>query len=196
VWLSINAAAGMTPTQRRRRRADLVRRTGAHAYFSRMISRAGSMTNQEYATAPTHGRRLAGCLQYLQALTVSVEGKVIMCCNDYRRENVLGDLRESTLEEIVNGERAVQLRRYIFGGAEAPEGLICRRCEETRSADANVWVGSLADWPSQTSLVAGIRTGLGMRRLLGRLPIRLDEHTLLNPRPERAGFSVAGMRFR
>ena len=81
----------------------------------------------------------AGCRRVYEHLSVNVEGKVFLCCQDYRQEHVLGDLLLDTVEAVLAGERAVRFRRQIFGDLPADRDLICRSCIElnhVRTGDA------------------------------------------------------------
>lgn len=195
-WLSINAAANRTEKEKRRLRTRLMKETGANAYFSRMISRAGSLKETSYATAPRHEGRLAGCLAFLQKLVVSVEGEVFLCCNDYKREYVLGNLRESSLREIVSRPRAVELRRFIFGIDDAPPDFICRQCEETRDRDEKTLVGPVIEGEPHDPDLGEFRSNIRIRNLLARLPIRLGPDQSWQPSNVQPSLSMPGTRFR
>jgi hypothetical protein len=73
---------------------------------------------------------LGGCRRVFEHLSVNVEGKVFLCCQDYHQEHVLGDLLSQSLDDILRGEEATRLRRQIFGDLGAPESFICRSCLE------------------------------------------------------------------
>ena len=51
------------------------------------------------------------------------DGRVTLCCMDYRHGEILGDAREASLEEIWNGEAFEQARARIRG--DAPAGPNC-----------------------------------------------------------------------
>jgi len=105
-------------------------------------SRAGRMDKTEYASTPSHIGLLAGCAYATQQINVTHEGKVFLCCQDYEQEYVLGDLREQSLREIADGERAVELRRWIFGFDHPPPGFLCNTCAWTRPATPEFAIGS------------------------------------------------------
>lgn len=90
--------------------------------------RAGALDAVEYATPVRHVGPLNGCALSFHELSVSWEGKAILCCQDYDQQHVLGDLRTETIAEIAEGAKAVELRRWIFGGATPPADLICNGC--------------------------------------------------------------------
>jgi radical SAM protein with 4Fe4S-binding SPASM domain len=55
------------------------------------------------------------------------DGRVVPCCRDDDARVVLGDLRESSLEEIWNGPAARQLRQQLIDNA-VPDGHLCSGC--------------------------------------------------------------------
>jgi len=63
------------------------------------------------------------------SLTVMANGKVVPCTQDYDAEMVMGDVTESSLEEIWNGPKYKEFRRWHVTG-EFPEGFKCSsRCD-------------------------------------------------------------------
>lgn len=105
-------------------------------------TRAGRVDKIEYATTPRHVGLLAGCTYATRQINVTHEGKVFLCCQDYDQEYVLGDLREHSLREIAEGERAVALRRWIFGHEAPPPGFLCSSCAWTGPATPALAIGS------------------------------------------------------
>lgn len=77
-------------------------------------------------------RRLCGCentgSRPLQHLHVTAEGKVVFCCEDYDEVHVVGDLNESTVEEVLTGPEIAKLRRWSYGVEQAPDDFMCRNC--------------------------------------------------------------------
>jgi FkbM family methyltransferase len=93
-------------------------------------SRAGAARGAEiHADLPSNGK-LRGCRRVVEDVTVNIDGKVILCCQDFHQKYVLGDLREQSLSEILNGEVALKWRRQIFGLEVADDDLICHNCAE------------------------------------------------------------------
>ena len=76
--------------------------------------------------------KLAGCEQtgsrVLQHLHITAEGKAILCCQDYHSEYEVGDLRQETIHEILQGDRMATMRRWVYGLDDAPKNFICRSC--------------------------------------------------------------------
>ncbi len=77
-------------------------------------------------------RPLAGCdnvgSRPLQHLHITPHGKCVLCCEDYDENYVVGDLTQSTIAEVLEGEEIARLRRWVYGLEEAPEDFMCRDC--------------------------------------------------------------------
>jgi hypothetical protein len=69
-----------------------------------------------------HCPRVDGWLHFLY------NGELILCCMDYHRETVFGDIRKHTLEEILAGRAFSNLRGKALGESPSPKNFICRRC--------------------------------------------------------------------
>ncbi len=98
--------------------------------FYEVMDRAGYL---EVGLKPTEPhRKLRGCnvvgSRPLQHLHISPYGQCVLCSEDYDHHYVVGDLRQSTVEEVLTGPEIAKLRRWVYGREEAPEDFICRGC--------------------------------------------------------------------
>ncbi len=77
-------------------------------------------------------RNLAGCdligSRPLQHLHITPKGTCILCCQDYDERYVIGDLRESSIVDVLESDEMAKLRRWAYGVEEAPDDFICRTC--------------------------------------------------------------------
>ncbi len=73
----------------------------------------------------TLGRKT--CPQPFQRLMVAWDGKVMMCCGDWFRKNVVGDVTKQTLKEIWNGAILNQLRE-LHKQSKLDVMPACRTC--------------------------------------------------------------------
>jgi hypothetical protein len=84
-----------------------------------------------------HNETLCGCdnvgSRPLQHLHINPYGKCLLCCEDYDGSYVVGDLAESTLEEVLTGPQMALMRRWVYGLEEAPADFICRSCVYART---------------------------------------------------------------
>jgi len=67
------------------------------------------------------------CDLFLKQAYVLFNGDVILCCHDWRRTVVLGNLREHSLEEIWNSEHFLELIRQYQAG-DFTNLKVCRTC--------------------------------------------------------------------
>ncbi|MBW1861760.1 MAG: radical SAM protein, partial [Deltaproteobacteria bacterium] len=92
------------------------------------ISRAGNVSSLPKIYNQS---KIVGCSSVLEddMIHINEDGIVTLCCMDWRREVVLGDLKNQSIHEIWNGKRK-EVWEMIYGRAEMPGGFLCRRCEE------------------------------------------------------------------
>ena len=90
------------------------------------LDRAGNVPNYSNNISKEN---ISGCSQNrpIERFHVSFDGKVILCCQDWKKEYILGDLNKNSIAEIWNSEEYREIREKIYNGMRsAPE--ICRRC--------------------------------------------------------------------
>lgn len=78
-----------------------------------------------------HGQKLKSiqvCPYPFYSLCVAPDGIVTLCCADWRRELIVGDLREQTMMEIWNGEKLRTFWIDILSGRKDQYSM-CRRCQ-------------------------------------------------------------------
>lgn len=90
--------------------------------------RAGNLQNKYNRHIQITDEYLLGCRDLINALYVDVNGNVLLCYNDFHKEYIIGNIRQLSISELLSNTRAQELRRMIFGGAEANDDLICRKC--------------------------------------------------------------------
>jgi radical SAM family protein/iron-sulfur cluster protein len=82
--------------------------------------------------AADRNHRLAGCdnvgSRPLQHLHITPHGKCVLCCEDYDEKYVVGDLTQSSIREVLEGDELAKLRRWVYGIEESPEDFMCRDC--------------------------------------------------------------------
>ena len=65
----------------------------------------------------------------MQHLHINPRGQCILCCQDYSESEVVGDLTQSTVEEVLTGPGLARMRRMIYGLEAAPANFICHNCK-------------------------------------------------------------------
>lgn len=103
-------------------RIDEFRALLAHSWSGQIDGTPGA--------APTHrdtGRRWV-CLIPWTDLTIAWNGDAVTCCGDLAGLNVLGNLRDSTVDEVWNGPGYRRFREAMSGPA-IEKWPLCGRCE-------------------------------------------------------------------
>ena len=70
------------------------------------------------------------CFPFLRDLTINCYGQLSLCCLDWDNQVVFGDLYESTLTEILNSDKLVQIYKELIRGERKLD--ICKRCNWQR----------------------------------------------------------------
>jgi len=163
VSVAVNMPMALTPEERAASIKRIATLTGVRVFESRVISRAGTVENDDYVAPLHHAGRLGGCRNFVEKVSVNIGGKLFLCCNDYYQKVILGDLLESSLSQILEDPRTVQIRRWVFGANDAPGNFICRSCEYSHPRDAAWGVGGcirntcatihLLRWPTRLTLL-------------------------------------------
>ena len=70
------------------------------------------------------------CLAPLNDILIINDGRVCLCCMEWQRRHIFGDLNTQSLEEIINSEKAQSVYNDLSHGNRKLD--ICRRCVKTR----------------------------------------------------------------
>ena len=57
------------------------------------------------------------------------DGEMVLCCMDWQKETVFGDIKQQSLGEIVNSESYRNLLSQVSGDVDSKRDFICKRCE-------------------------------------------------------------------
>ena len=98
--------------------------------------RAGSVLSAEVKKSRRTTGFLGGCNRAITSLSIDVSGKVFLCCQDYFKKNVFGDLTRQNLEDIIFSEKMISFKKNIFGYTLPDQEFICRSCIEIRKKRA------------------------------------------------------------
>lgn len=82
------------------------------------IARKGLETSQ--------WQSFAWCKRLFTQACILTNGDMLLCCVDYGYTTVLGNVRNNTISEIWNSEKAVDIRRRFLSGNL--DGLLCKTC--------------------------------------------------------------------
>jgi len=97
--------------------------------FFRYHDRAGHLTDTRFHLAfRRNSLRNFYCHRIDTWLHVLYTGEIIACCDDYRRELVLGDLRQHSIREFFRSEGYQKFRDKALGLLPSGPNFICKRC--------------------------------------------------------------------
>lgn len=75
---------------------------------------------------PPYGCRFNRDTQWVHILS---DGRLTLCCMDYKHEAILGNVLDSTLEEIWHSRAFERVRARVRGDLPTDDQFICDRCE-------------------------------------------------------------------
>lgn len=82
--------------------------------------------------AESRAGALCGCENLgsrpLQHLHVTPQGRVVLCCEDYSEQFVVGDLTQESILEVLTGERLAAFRRQAYGLEPSAPSFLCHNC--------------------------------------------------------------------
>ena len=68
------------------------------------------------------------CVKIDQWINFLYTGELVLCCMDYHRETVFGDIKDNSINEIFTSDKFLCLAKQVLGSAESPDGFICKKC--------------------------------------------------------------------
>jgi MoaA/NifB/PqqE/SkfB family radical SAM enzyme len=66
------------------------------------------------------------CKRLFTQAYILYNGDMVLCCVDWERTTILGNVREKSIAEVWNGNKAVSIRKKFLSGNT--EGLLCHSC--------------------------------------------------------------------
>ena len=93
------------------------------------VNRAGNLPG-------TYGvvhRHIAGCADRMpyQMAAILYTGEVVICCMDWRKEGLMGNIKTESLARIWRSDRRRRLMAMLQGEEDASSDFLCKRCEES-----------------------------------------------------------------
>jgi radical SAM protein with 4Fe4S-binding SPASM domain len=146
-----------------RRAVAYWRSRGISSRYTRLENRGGNVADADTLSRSRDMRYFTTCTRLFKQMYIMFNGDVVLCCTDYARRQVLGNVREQTLHEVWNGEKAVAIRRRFLEGrfAELP---LCGQCKIDREVEVEERVQFDARFYKD-------HPGIPLRPALERLPI-------------------------
>jgi MoaA/NifB/PqqE/SkfB family radical SAM enzyme len=115
---------------------------GAQIFIFPLENRTGILDNFELlrGSPPWLRRRFArtvrdllfpSCLLPFYSLNVLWDGRVILCCNDWGHQDIVGDLSSQSIQDVWNSD-AINSYRTLLYQNHADQSLLCRDCSMVR----------------------------------------------------------------
>ena len=100
-------------------------------YFEGPVSRAGNVKS----LPAIKNSKIYGCNSVWAQEMVHIlsDGDVVLCCMDWQKEVVLGNVKKHSIYEIWNSERYNYVREIIKGHKKMPDNFLCSRCESAKN---------------------------------------------------------------
>ncbi len=101
---------------------DVVDFVGVDGYSNR----AGSL-DEKYGKIDVDANKNRTCILPFKTINVWANGEVVICCNDWNSELVVGDLSKQSLKEVWHGEEFAKVRRAHIAG-KGDQVSVCANC--------------------------------------------------------------------
>ncbi|MBM3250566.1 MAG: radical SAM protein [Candidatus Omnitrophica bacterium] len=103
-------------------------------YFDGPVSRAGNVSG----LPPVRRNKITGCATIWanEMMHIVEDGNVVLCCMDWRREVILGNLKSVSVQEIWSSKEYALVRDKRDGRLDSGADFICKRCEAAIPAAA------------------------------------------------------------
>jgi radical SAM protein with 4Fe4S-binding SPASM domain len=101
---------------------------GVESKWTPLENRGGNVPGAE-AIAPTSRplRRFASCARLFKQAYILFNGDMVLCCTDYTRRVVLGNVWETSIGEVWNSEKARAIRR-LYSEGRMDRIPLCSEC--------------------------------------------------------------------
>lgn len=129
--ISINAVSFEWPANEEKKLLEYWKKRRISVTISKALSRCGLVSGIKQISK----KRIAGCRteRVFFEMVISFNGDVLLCCHDMAREVIVGNLKETSIHEIWNGDRFHTILNKIYHDKNLPQSFLCKRCEESDS---------------------------------------------------------------
>jgi radical SAM protein with 4Fe4S-binding SPASM domain len=99
---------------------------GVESKYTPLENRGGNIEAFD-GLNPCTKRVYKDCTRLMKHAYILFNGDMVLCCTDYYKTMVLGNVAETSLHEVWNSERAVGIRRNFLRG-DLSENPLCANC--------------------------------------------------------------------
>ena len=104
------------------------KKRGVRSKYTALENRGGNIRDAESFSVSGHMEYFSTCTRLFKQGYINFNGDMVLCCTDYSRKQVLGNITNSSIEAVWNGEKAVDIRRRFLGDQIHTIDL-CRECK-------------------------------------------------------------------
>ncbi|MCX7829881.1 MAG: radical SAM protein [Acidobacteria bacterium] len=102
---------------------------GVKAKWTPLENRGGNIIDfKKLKPKDSSTRRFVNCTRLFKQAYILFNGDMVLCCTDYTRKAVLGNVEKTSIKEVWNSAKANSLRRLFFEG-KLDDIPLCRDCE-------------------------------------------------------------------
>lgn len=75
--------------------------------------------------------KLCGCNleRPFERMCIMSNGNVILCSQDWKNEIIQGNVFETSISEVWNNNRAINIKKMVRGETESSDNFLCKRCK-------------------------------------------------------------------
>ncbi len=102
---------------------------GVESKWTPLENRGGNISiTHDLAPQEKPMKRFANCTRLFKQAYIMFNGDMVLCCTDYTREVVLGNITDSSIAEVWNSRKALNIRR-LYSEGFMDKIPLCRTCE-------------------------------------------------------------------
>lgn len=109
------------------------------SFFANYSNRAGNLKSKVISEPLREF-----CLYPFVQMYIAYDGKALICSADYFHQEVVGDVRTTSLLEIWNSQRYREIRSKLFDGDR--RGLLCERCDTLFLYEPDLYYPVPGEW--------------------------------------------------
>lgn len=110
---------------------EVIKKTkGRYKVYRELMDRAGNLVGDEYKDlikADKHGPIICMGMKELNHNILLPDGTVVLCCNDFSLQHVLGNLLEQSYSDIMNSTIIKNIKQAMLND-DGSKTLLCRKC--------------------------------------------------------------------
>ncbi len=101
---------------------------GISSKYTKLENRGGNIADADSFSRSHQMQYFSACTRLFKQMYIMFNGDVVLCCTDYSREQVLGNVCDKSLYEVWNGELATETRRKFLSDRIGQLPL-CGKCK-------------------------------------------------------------------